>query len=141
MLVIALFSGALILTGCESGQSGTGGPTAVTPKKESIEADAPSLSAGALSEEMLGQPVQVTGEVVQQCPASGCWFKVKTDSGETFIDLNPSDIRLSDNHVGERARITGKLIKRGSEFAVEATEVEFGRSGGDSPEGEKVGER
>lgn len=130
MFSIALALGVLIVSGCEPGQGGADAP-AVAPR-EPAEIGA-AVPAGALSEEMLGEPVQVTGEVVQQCPASGCWFKVKAEGGETFIDLVPSDIRLSENHVGQQARVTGKVIKRGSELAVEATEVEFEPPGGELP--------
>lgn len=142
-MFIALVPGLLIFSGCEPGtgrgstERTTDASPAVASKKTSIEISDADTPAGELSEEMIGESVSVVGEVVQQCPASGCWFMVESESGDTFINLLTSDIRLSKDHVGQRARISGKVIKRGSELAVEASEVEFAPSGAGSPDVER----
>lgn len=133
--LLALVSGLLIFSGCERAERTADAPPAAVTETTSIEVRDADTPAGELSEAMAGEPVSVVGEVVQQCPASGCWFKVESESGETFINLLQSDIRLSKDHVGQRARIKGKVIKQGSDLAVEATEVEFAPSGTDAPQG------
>lgn len=143
VLLLSTAPGLLIFSGCES-RTGRGSPdlsadapAAVATEKASIEMRDADTPAGGLADEMTGEAVSVVGEVVQQCPASGCWFMVESESGETFINLIPSGIRLSKDHVGQRARISGKVVQRGSELAVEASEVEFAPSGTDSAEGEQ----
>lgn len=135
----ALFLGAvpaaLFLGGCDSSVR----PREVTPpataEKTAAETDVPSIAAGSLSQEMVGQTVNVTGEVVEQCPASGCWLKLKAADGETFVDLIPSPVRLSENRVGQPARVTGEVVKRGSELAIKAQQAEFGPDPQDATEG------
>lgn len=137
VLGLWIFSGCERRTGRGSAERATEAPPAVATEKPSIEATDADTLAGGLSEEMAGAEVSVVGEVVQQCPASGCWFMVESESGDTFINLIPSGIRLSKDHVGQRARIRGNVIKRGSALAVEATDVEFAPSGTDSPDDER----
>ena len=124
-LFVAAVPAVLFLVGCDSTERSTGDPIANTGKT-AVASDNPPIPAGLLSEEMVGQTVSVTGEVVEQCPASGCWFKVKTESGETFVDLIPSPVRLSKNRAGQEARVTGEVVRRGSDLAIEAQQVEFG---------------
>ncbi len=132
---VVLVSGLLIFSGCKPAERTTEAPADNVTEKASIEFSDGDTPAGELSEEMTGETVSLVGEVVQQCPASGCWFRVKSESDETFINLVRSDIRLSRDRIGQRARIKGKVTKWGSELAVEATDVEFAPSGTESPQG------
>lgn len=125
VLFSAVLPGMFSLSGCDSSESSRTSNSHVTVAAESSDADALSVPAGALSEEMLGQRITVTGKVVEQCPAAGCWLRVETNNGATFVDLLSSPVRLSQNHVGEQAEITGEVIRRGSDFAVQAQRVEF----------------
>ncbi len=116
---------AMFLSGCDS-NTGPQRVTRDTPaEKAAVEADIPSIPAGSLEESMVGSTVHLTGEVVEQCPASGCWMKMKGGSGETFVDLLPSPVRLSENRVGQNAQITGEVVRRGSDLAIKAQQVEF----------------
>jgi hypothetical protein len=69
--------------------------------------------------------VAVEGEIVQQCPATGCWFRVKDDVGDAFVDLNPAKLRLQEKRVGQHAKVTGRVVKLGGQFRLEAQHVEF----------------
>ena len=130
---------AFFLGGCDSSaRRREATPTAAADRRRA-GTDIPSISAGSLSEEMVGRTVQVTGEVVEQCPASGCWLKIKGSDGETFVDLIPSPLRLSENRVGQEARATGEVVQRGSDLAIKAQQVEFGPSPQNAPEGENEG--
>ena len=79
----------------------------------------------SLDEESVGQTVAVEGEIVQQCPSVGCWFRVQDESGDLFVDLNPSGLRLKNKRVGQKARVTGRVEKIGKQFRLEAEFVEF----------------
>ena len=79
----------------------------------------------ALTEALVGKSVVIQGEIVRQCPASGCWFQVKDETGELFVDLNASEIRLTDPVVGQQAEVSGRLVKLGGELQLEAKHVDF----------------
>lgn len=82
-------------------------------------------SIASLNEAMVGKTVAVRGEITQQCPSSGCWFQVKDGTGELFVDLNSTDVRIKERRVGQDAEVSGKLVKRGGELQLEAERVEF----------------
>jgi len=136
MTAVSLFLAAvpvvLIFSGCESGEPPREAPA--PPEQTTEQADVPSIPAGSLSEEMLGQTVNVTGEVLQQCPSSGCWLKVTTGEGETFVNLLPSPVRLTESRVGQQTRVTGEVVRRGSDLAIDARQIEFDPSPRTSPE-------
>ena len=132
-LLVAFVFGSLFLSACERTEQADK-PKNISTISRPVELE--PVAAGSLSMYMVGDALRVEGEVVQQCPASGCWFKLGGESGETFVDLIPSVTRLSENHVGQSAHVTGTVVKRGSELAIEAVEVEFMPSGGDAPDAE-----
>lgn len=121
----AALLGTFALSGCDSSESSQKSDSQATTSAESSDVDALSVPAGALSEEMLGQSVTVTGKVVEQCPATGCWLRVEATDGATFVDLLSSPVRLSQDHVGELAEVTGEVVRRGSALALQAQSVEF----------------
>lgn len=131
---------ALNLAGCNSGTNqGSGGSSAEAPSSlgEPVKGDVPTVCAGCLTEEKLGQTVAVEGEIVQQCPATGCWFQVKDDVGEAFVDLNPAKLRLQEKRVGQHAKVTGRVVKLGGQFRLEAQHVEFTPAKKGAPSNEK----
>ena len=79
----------------------------------------------ALTDALVGESVVIQGEIVRQCPASGCWFQVKDETGKLFVDLNASEIRLTEPVVGQQAEVSGRLVKLGGELQLEAKHVEF----------------
>jgi len=124
---------AVFLSGCDS-NTRTEDTTGDTPDETgAARADIPSVPAGSLEESMLGNTVHLTGEVVEQCPASGCWMKMKSGNRETFVDLLLSPVRLSEDRVGRQAQITGEVVRRGSDLAIEAQQVEFTPATQDAP--------
>lgn len=123
-----LTAAALSLAGCNHGvNEGTGGSSgeASSSLGEPVKGDLPTVCA-ALTADKLGQTVAVEGEIVQQCPASGCWFRVKDDAGEVFVDLAPAKLRLTKDRVGQHARVTGRVVKLGGQYRLEAQHVIFG---------------
>ncbi len=130
-LGVALLSAAVFcLAGWNRGaDQGAGGSSAPSSLGEPVKGDVRVVCAGCLTEEMLGQTVAVEGEIIQQCPASGCWFRMKDDVGEVFVDLAPAKLRLTNDRVGQQARVTGRVVKTGGQFRLEAQHVAFGTGG------------
>ena len=127
----------LAILGCQPG----GEVADETTSRPSDAADVPGVSAhpndqlppigdvqsiSSLSEKTVGESVAVQGEIVRQCPAVGCWFQIQDGTGELFVDLNATDIRLTESRVGEHVEVAGRLLKRGGQFQLEAESVEFG---------------
>jgi len=141
VLCVALLSVTVfLLAGCNrDADQGAGGSSAATPSSlgEPVKGDVPTVCAGCLTEEKLGQTVAVEGEVIQQCPASGCWFRMKDDVGVVFVDLAPAKLRLTEKHEGQHAKVTGRVAKQGGQFRLEAQHVEFTPATKDAPSGEK----
>lgn len=119
------------LIGCGSSDHSTTGST--TGSEGSLgtpldDKDVQTVCTGCLSEDKIGQAVAVEGEIVQQCPASGCWFRLKDDAGEVFVDLASAKLRLTQDQVGQHAKVQGRLAKSGGKLRLEAQYVELAPS-------------
>ena len=134
-IALLAFGGACMV-GCDSAGTSPDSRQSATPAVSSAgtgesrngtseRVETPALSVGDLSENMLGQTVTVEGEVTKQCPASGCWFQVKDQTGEAFISLLATDVRLKEKVIGQRAEVTGEVVKQGGDLAIKAQNVEF----------------
>lgn len=135
--LVAVFMTSLLLTGCERLERTS--KTGAEPQAIAKSADIPTITLDLLSEDLVGQTVQITGKVVQQCPSSGCWFKLQAGERETFVDLNSSSVRLSQNRVGQQVRITGEVAKRGSDLTLNGQQVEFMPSQQGAPQDREAG--
>ena len=127
--IVALLAGAILLAGV-SGCGDHPGRTASTTTTEANgdSADSSDISArpaAAINEQSIGQTVVLEGTVTRQCPSVGCWFMVKGDFGEVFVDLNPSGKRLKQKREGQRARVVGRVVKKGGQLQVEAQQIAF----------------
>lgn len=129
--IILIVISSLGIMGCDSG---TNTPQLTTRLGDPPANDVPQVSAEAVSAETVGETVRVKGEVVQQCPATGCWLILKDETGQAFVDLNPAGLRLTETHKGEQAQVVGRVAKKGSQYRLEAQSVEFGS---DEPGNEK----
>lgn len=81
--------------------------------------------------DFLGRPVSITGRLLRQCPATGCWFflvdpadskarTVKVDMGDTISKL--------PQHVGGIAHVEGQLIQYGDGYEFIGVAVTFGKN-------------
>ncbi len=143
-VAMALFAVAIAVIlaggGCDSSNQSTS--QRVPDANQALTTDdLPVLDAASLSEEMVGQTVNVTGEIVQQCPSSGCWLKLKSGDRETFVDLNTSPVRLSEDRVGQQVSIIGEVAKRGSDLTINAQQVKFEPTRQDSSKDEVAGKQ
>lgn len=122
--VAAMSTVSLTLIGCGSRGDSTTAEAAASLGKP-VDEDVPTVHMGELSEDRIGTSLAVEGEIVQQCPSTGCWFRIKDDAGEVFVDLAPAKLRLTDKRVGQQAKVTGRLVKQGGQLRLEARHVEL----------------
>lgn len=138
---VALMAGTVLgVAGCQSqnespskAQSESADTSITTP----VVPTGSEKSISSLTETLIDKTVTVRGEIVQQCPAIGCWIRVKDDTGELFVDLKPGSLELSEKRVGQQARVSGRLVKQGGQLQLEAEHLEFVPEGPDSNSPEK----
>ena len=127
--ITALFAGAILLagvSGCSDRSEESSSTTTAEADSDSADAsDASARPVAAINEQSIGQTVVLEGTVTRQCPSVGCWFMVKGDFGEVFVDLNPSGKRLKQKREGQRARVVGRVVKNGGQLQVEAQQIAF----------------
>ena len=86
------------LTGCGARQGEVLGrapqPGAVTP----VRALTPSAS-----------PVTVQGTMVEKCPVSGCWFKLRDRTGEIKVDTKAAGFVVADVPLNTDVTVSGTL--------------------------------
>lgn len=131
------------LVGCNAEPGGGKGATSSAPPPstigEPVPGDSDLVCTPCLKDESnVGKTVTLEGEVIQQCPATGCWFRIKDGSGEAFIDLAPAKLTVQGERVGQHAKVTGKLVKKGAQVRVEAHHVEFSPAKKDPPPADKA---
>lgn len=133
-----LVTAALVATGCDPGARTSGGSlgTDATSRAEGAEpktGEVPTVCTGCVTEDRVGQTVAVEARVDQQCPARGCWLRLKDDAGEVMVDLTPNKLELTEDRVGQRAKVTGEVVKKGGRFWLKAEKVEFLPAGKKDP--------
>ncbi len=64
-------------------------------------------------EEFLGKTVLVEGEVLEVCPAAGCWMELKSDDGQGKIKIKvrDGDIVFPMSAKGKNATVEGTVYK------------------------------
>lgn len=128
----------IAVVGCDPGPSGgAAAATDRTAAQDPASEKVPAVCTGCVTEERLGQTVAVKAVVAHQCPARGCWFRMKDDAGEVMVDLGPGKLELAEDRVGQTANVTGKVVRKGGKLWLEARKVEFGAAGKDTPPDEK----
>lgn len=80
---------------------------------------------GIVTEDRVGQTVAVEARVDAQCPARGCWLRLKDDAGDVMVDLAPGKLELGEDKVGQKARVTGEVVKKGGRLWLKAEKIEF----------------
>lgn len=64
-------------------------------------------------EEFVGKTVLVEGEVIDVCPAAGCWMELKSDdeTGKIKIKVRDGDIVFPMSAKGKKAVVEGTVYK------------------------------
>lgn len=134
-LGVALFSAAVFfLAGCNrSDEKGSTDASAPLALGEPVKGDVPLACSQCLTDEKVGEIVTIEGQILQQCPASGCWFRMKDAGGEVFVDLAPAKLSLTEKREGQLAKVTGRIAKQGAQFRLQAQHVEVSPAQKDAP--------
>lgn len=107
----------LMLAGCQSAPQHTLGKP---------DADAKAASVGSLmTASVPSSPVLVRGTLVEKCPVTGCWFKLRDKSGTIKIDLRASGATAAEIGLGAEVTVTGKPTRAADEAVVEASGVTY----------------
>jgi hypothetical protein len=86
---------------------------------------APLVSIAQLTGKPVPGNVKVEGQIVRQCPVSGCWFYLDDGKGRQFkIDLGQTLPQLPQK-IGHTAKVEGRLVQEGNEPVLEGNSVEF----------------
>ena len=69
--------------------------------------------------------IRIEGEIVRQCPATGCWFYLDDGRGHRIkVELGKVVPRLPQR-IGSRAVVEGRVVKMGDEMVFAGNGVEF----------------
>jgi uncharacterized protein YdeI (BOF family) len=76
-----------------------------------------------LKPELLGKEVTVEGRVYTQCLSDGCWFVLKDDTGQVYVDLSRHNITLPGRQ-GKKVKASGTVTAVQSNLLLVARGVE-----------------
>ena len=98
LTLISLLLG-FILVGCKSEKYGT-----------PIDKGASVIKIREIiaNKSFVGQRVKVEGVITTQCLSSGCWFTLKDETGQIFVNLAPAGLTLPPK-IGKRALVEGEV--------------------------------
>jgi hypothetical protein len=87
--------------------------------------NAPLVSIAQLLAKPVPGNVRVDGQIVRQCPVSGCWFYLDDGKGRQIkIDLGKTLPQLPQK-IGRRAKAEGRVVLMGNEPVLIGSSVEF----------------
>lgn len=73
------------------------------------------------------KPVRVKGLIERQCPATGCWFFINDDKGNSLkVELGDYLPKLPQ-HIGDNAEVEGEVIRKGAAYEFIGTRVTFSK--------------
>ena len=79
----------------------------------------------AKPEAALGRDLRVSGRITRQCPQTGCWFFLRSDTGaEIKVEMTDYTPQLPQR-VGDDATVEGRLIRFGEGWEFIGKSVEF----------------
>jgi hypothetical protein len=88
-------------------------------------AGAPVVSIAQFIEERMEGNVQIEGNIVRQCPVSGCWFYLNDGKGHQFKVEFGKVLPKLPKKIGHSATVEGRLIKTEKEPTLAGVAVEF----------------
>jgi uncharacterized protein YdeI (BOF family) len=114
LLLTGMLVVTLILTGCGSEKYGSGvDPSAQTVKVKDV----------FLQKNLLGQKVTLEGKIVSQCQSNGCWFFLKDDTGQVYIDMATNKFSLP-SMPNKQVAASGTVARAQNNIVLIATGVE-----------------
>jgi uncharacterized protein YdeI (BOF family) len=114
LLLTGMLVVTLILTGCGSEKYGSGVDTsAQTVKVKDV----------FLQKNLLGQKVTLEGKIVSQCQSNGCWFFLKDETGQVYIDMATNKFSLP-SMPNKQVASSGTVARAQNNIVLIATGVE-----------------
>lgn len=104
----------LLFAGCSQEQYGAG-----------LDPAAPKVQVRDifLQPALMGKQVTLEGTVVSQCQSNGCWFFLKDDTGQIYIDLSTNQFALPAMP-GKRVVASGQVARSQQNVLLVASGVE-----------------
>jgi uncharacterized protein YdeI (BOF family) len=114
LLPMALIILALLLGACGKEKFGAG-----------IDPNAPQVTVQdiLLQPQLMDKKVTVQGTVYTQCESNGCWFVLKDDTAQIYIDLSTNNFQLPPMP-GRKVKATGTVTARQNNLLLIAQGVE-----------------
>ena len=72
-----------------------------------------------------GTPLVLAGEMVEKCPAAGCWFDLKDESGIIRVDTKNAGFVVVDVPLHSRVTVAGQVRISGDERILDASGVRY----------------
>ena len=92
------------------------------PRPETLLGSLSSSAAPVAIRELLSSKptgsVVLRGTLVEKCPVSGCWFRLKDDTGVVKVDLKSAGVTSTDIPVGARLSVAGTRQVEGGETSL-----------------------
>ena len=72
-----------------------------------------------------GSPLVLAGEMVEKCPAAGCWFDMRDGSGTIRVDTKNAGFVVLDVPLHARVTVAGRIKTSGGEPTLEAAGIRY----------------
>lgn len=99
--VVGLLAG-LALVGCGPREPHVLG---VAPASEKVVTMSEAAKAPA------AQKIKIEGEMVEKCPAAGCWFVLRDKTGTLRVDTKGADFVVTDVPLRTTMTVAGKIVQ------------------------------
>ena len=87
--------------------------------------ETPQSTVRAMLTEKHTAPLRLQGTIVEKCPVSGCWFRLKDDSGTVLVDLKPAGLTAAEIPVGTKVMAVGTVQREGDVLRLRATGIRY----------------
>ena len=117
-LPLALIMVGLLLGACDRGKDKEKFGAGIDPAAPQV-----SVQDIFLQPLLMDQKVTVQGTVYTQCTSNGCWFILKDETAQIFIDLSTNNFELPPMP-GRKVKATGTVTARQNNLLLIAQGVE-----------------
>src|SRR5262245_19259473 len=69
--------------------------------------------------------VILTGEMIEKCPAAGCWFRLRDETGSIKVDTRASGFVVVNVPLNAKVVVAGKVVADGNDTAIQATGIRY----------------
>ncbi len=69
--------------------------------------------------------VTLSGEMIEKCPTSGCWFRLRDSTGVIKVDTQTAGFVVADLPLQAQVTVSGKIIANGNDVEIEATGIRY----------------